>query len=62
METSSRMVDVMSADTQAVVALSAPLCPGPSLHVCCGPGAASFWSLGHCRVNAPLSSPLPPHM
>lgn len=54
METSSRMVDVMSLDTQMVVALSAPLCPGPSFPVCCGPGrggagvtsASGAWGAG----------------
>lgn len=46
METSSRTVDVMSADTQVVVALSAPLCPGPNLHVYCGPGGRQLLESG----------------
>ena len=36
--------------------------PGPTSMSTVVLGAASFWSLGHCRVNAPLSSPLPPHV
>lgn len=60
METSSRMGDVVSPNTQMMVSLSALLCPRPSLDVLHDPRGLSVRSLEcrgapcHCGVNAPL--------